>query len=77
MLVHPDRNGHMYVMDRRTGELLSVKPFTYTNTIKYVDLKTGVPMMNDEKRPHMGQKVVDICPAARTGVRLLIPTALG
>jgi alcohol dehydrogenase (cytochrome c) len=67
VLIHPDRNGHMYVMDRATGEVLSAKPFVYTNTIKYVDLKSGQPMMNDDKRPKMGQKVMDICPSASGG----------
>ncbi len=67
VLVHPDRNAHMYVMDRVTGEVLSAEPFVYGNTVKYVDLKTGRPMMNDEKLPKVGQKVTDICPAASGG----------
>ena len=41
VLVHPERNGHMYVLDRQTGEVLSAEPFAYTNTSDGVDLKTG------------------------------------
>src|SRR5205807_4173998 len=38
VLVHPERNGHMYVIDRQTGEVLSAEPFAYTNTSEGVDL---------------------------------------
>ena len=64
LLVHPERNGHMYVFDRETGEVLSAEPFTYTNTSKGVDLKTGRPIMVEEKKPTTGKVVRDVCPAA-------------
>jgi alcohol dehydrogenase (cytochrome c) len=67
VLVHPDRNGYMYLMDRLTGEVLSANPFAYTNTVKKVDLKTGRPEMAPEKETHQGQLVKDICPAAPGG----------
>ncbi len=67
VLLHPDRNARMYVMDRQTGEVLSAEPFAYGNTVNSVDLKTGRPMMNDQKRPKMGQVVTDICPSASGG----------
>lgn len=67
VLLHPDRNARMYVIDRKTGEVLSAEPYAYGNTIKSVDLKTGRPMMNDQKRPRMGQKVENICPSASGG----------
>jgi len=31
LLLHADRNGHFYVLDRVTGEFLSATPFVYTN----------------------------------------------
>jgi lanthanide-dependent methanol dehydrogenase len=64
LLVHPERNGHMYVFDRQTGEVLSAEPFAFTNTSKGVDLKTGRPIMVEEKKPITGKVVRDICPAA-------------
>jgi PQQ-dependent dehydrogenase (methanol/ethanol family) len=64
LLVHPERNGHMYVFDRQTGEILSAEPYAFTNTSKGVDLKTGRPIMVDEKKPIMNKVVRDICPAA-------------
>ena len=41
VLVHPDRNGYMYVIDRTTGEVLSADPYVHVNTIGGVDLATG------------------------------------
>lgn len=63
VLVHPDRNGYVYVLDRETGELLSAEPFHFINSSKGVDLKSGRLIYNDEKRPQMGRTVKDICPA--------------
>lgn len=64
LLVHPERNGHMYVFDRATGEILSAQPYAYTNSITGIDMKTGRPQMVDEKKPITGKVVRDICPAA-------------
>ena len=48
VLVHPGRNGFMYVVDRTTGEVLVGRSFRSVNTIKSIDLKTGRPVLNDE-----------------------------
>jgi PQQ-dependent dehydrogenase (methanol/ethanol family) len=64
VLVHPERNGHMYVFDRGTGEILSAEPYAFTNISTGVDLKTGRPRMVAEKTPKTGTVVRDICPAA-------------
>ena len=29
VLLHPDRNGYIYLIDRTTGEVLYAKPFAY------------------------------------------------
>ena len=63
ILVHPDRNGYVYVLDRATGELLSASPYRSITSSKGVDLKTGASIYNDEKRPEVGKFVKDICPA--------------
>jgi alcohol dehydrogenase (cytochrome c) len=67
VLLRPERNGRMYVIDRATGEVLSAEPFAFTNTSKYVDLKTGRRVPNPEKIPALGKTVKDICPAAPGG----------
>jgi PQQ-dependent dehydrogenase (methanol/ethanol family) len=64
VLVAPERNGYVYVMDRATGEVLSADPFGHITTSKGVDLKTGRPIEVKEKEPKTGVVVRDICPAA-------------
>jgi lanthanide-dependent methanol dehydrogenase len=64
VLVAPERNGYVYVMDRATGEVLSADPFGYITTSKGVDLKTGRPIEVKDKEPKTGIVVRDICPAA-------------
>ncbi|WP_119680824.1 methanol/ethanol family PQQ-dependent dehydrogenase [Indioceanicola profundi] len=67
LLVRFDRNGFVYTMDRTTGEILSAKPFVPVNWASGIDLETGLPVENPEKRPRQGVVVKDICPAAPGG----------
>jgi PQQ-dependent dehydrogenase (methanol/ethanol family) len=67
VLLHPDRNGYVYVVDRASGEILSAKPFVHVTTTTGIDLKTGRPVEVEEKRPGFGKVVHDICPAAPGG----------
>jgi lanthanide-dependent methanol dehydrogenase len=64
VLVHLDRNGYVYVIDRVTGQVLSADPFGPTNSSKGIDLKTGRPIVNPEKNTKVGQTVRNICPTA-------------
>jgi PQQ-dependent dehydrogenase (methanol/ethanol family) len=64
LLLHPERNGYLYVMDRLTGELLSAEPFVHVTSSHGVDLETGRLLPVPEKEPRMGVTVRDICPAA-------------
>ena len=64
VLVRPERNGYMYVMDRATGEVLSATPFVHITSSTGVDLKTGRLIPVKEKEPREGIVVRDICPAA-------------
>jgi lanthanide-dependent methanol dehydrogenase len=67
LLVHPDRNGYVYVMDRSTGEVLSAEPFVYVNSSKGVDLATGRLREAPEKAPQMGRVTRHVCPDAPGG----------
>jgi alcohol dehydrogenase (cytochrome c) len=67
VLVHPDRNGYMYVIDRTNGEVLSAKPFVTVNSIDSVNMRTGRPAMNKEKYPALDATVRNICPAPPGG----------
>lgn len=64
LLLHPGRNGYMYVLDRSTGEVLAADPFVYINSSKGVDLKTGRLIPNPDKRTQTGKTIYDICPTA-------------
>jgi lanthanide-dependent methanol dehydrogenase len=67
VLVRPERNGFIYVLDRATGEVLSADPFVHTTVTTGIDLTTGRPMEVEEKRTGFGRVVRDICPAAPGG----------
>jgi PQQ-dependent dehydrogenase (methanol/ethanol family) len=64
VLIRPERNGYIYVVDRQTGEVLSADSYGYNTTSRGVDLKTGrlIPVL--EKAPQTGKVVRGICPAA-------------
>jgi PQQ-dependent dehydrogenase (methanol/ethanol family) len=64
VLVHPGRNGYMYILDRKTGQVLSAEPFTRVTAAKGVDLKTGRLIVNEEKRPRIGKVIRDVQPAS-------------
>ena len=64
-LVHFDRNGFAYVLDRTDGTLLSAEKFVeHTNWAERIDLETGRPVEVPEKRTRQGVNTLDICPSA-------------
>jgi PQQ-dependent dehydrogenase (methanol/ethanol family) len=67
VLIRPERNGYVYVLDRTTGEVLSATPFVHITTSKGVDLKSGRLIYNEEKKPEVGKVVRDICPFSPGG----------
>ena len=64
VLVHIDRNGYVYVIERHTGTVLSADPFGPVNSTRGIDLKTGRPILNPEKETKLGETVRNICPTA-------------
>ena len=66
-LVHFDRNGFAYTIDRATGEVMLAKPFVPMNWSTGVDLATGRPNVNVDKATAQGKKVKDICPSLEGG----------
>ncbi len=64
VIVHPDRNGYLYVLERATGEVLSATPFAVVTTSRGVDMKTGRLQHAPEKYPTLGKVVRGMCPAA-------------
>jgi quinohemoprotein ethanol dehydrogenase len=45
VIMQASKNGFFYVLDRKTGKLLSAKDFTYVNWASGVDMKTGRPVV--------------------------------
>lgn len=64
LMVRPERNGYMYVMDRATGQILAAPPFVHVTTSSGVDLQTGRLRYNPAKTPRAGEPVRSICPAS-------------
>ncbi|MEW5929030.1 MAG: PQQ-dependent dehydrogenase, methanol/ethanol family [Gemmatimonadota bacterium] len=74
VLVHFNRNGFAYVLDRTTGRVLSAEPFGPVNWATGVDLETGLPQVVPEKVTRENEWVRDICPAD-VGYKNHSPTA--
>jgi lanthanide-dependent methanol dehydrogenase len=62
-LVHPGRNGYIYVIDRASGEVLSADPYDTVTVYKGVDLASGRIRPNDALTPRPDRTVENICPA--------------
>jgi PQQ-dependent dehydrogenase (methanol/ethanol family) len=64
VLVRPERNGFVYVLDRTSGEVLSATPYHALTAASGVDLKTGALQYIGDKAPQVGKVMRDICPAS-------------
>jgi len=65
-LVHFDRNGFAYVLDRANGKLLAAHKYDPSvNWASGIDPKTNEPVVNEDKMTVAGKNVTDICPAAQ------------
>ncbi|HXM38273.1 MAG TPA: methanol/ethanol family PQQ-dependent dehydrogenase [Gemmatimonadales bacterium] len=63
-LVHFDRNGFGYTLDRTTGKVLVAQPFGPVNWASKIDLTTGLPVRNAEYGTTARKNTSGICPAA-------------
>ena len=50
VLMQAPKNGFFYVLDRRTGELLSAEPYATMTWASYVDMETGRPVETENAR---------------------------
>jgi PQQ-dependent dehydrogenase (methanol/ethanol family) len=66
-LVHFDRNGFAYVLDRTDGTLLRANKFVTVNWAEKVDLKTGRPIKVPEHSPFKIGVNTQACPSAMGG----------
>jgi len=68
VLVHFDKNGFAYTIDRATGEVLVAEPYVVVNWAKRVDLTTGRPEVDPTKLTGASHgSVKDICPTLEGG----------
>ena len=63
LLIHPDRNGYVYVIDGTTGAVFSADAFTNVNETSGVDLATGATIPIDSRKARFATTTRDICPA--------------
>ena len=64
VLLHPDRNGYLYVIDRATGEVLSADAYALVTTAHGVDPATGAMRSEPSKEPAIDRVVREICPGS-------------
>jgi lanthanide-dependent methanol dehydrogenase len=68
VLVHFDKNGFAYTIDRATGEVLVAEPYVAVNWAKRVDLTTGRPEVDPAKLTGASKGTTkDICPTLEGG----------
>ena len=58
VLMQAPKNGFFYILDRKTGELLSADNFVPINWATHVDLKTGRPAFTENSEYWNGPKLV-------------------
>lgn len=66
-LLTASRNGFFYVIQRESGKLLSAAPFVEVNWASRVDLASGRPVENPEKRPLIDKWAKEVCPSVFGG----------
>ena len=68
VLVHFDKNGFAYTLDRATGELLVAEPFANVTWAKRINRATGLPVVDSTKLTGVSRgNVKDICPSLEGG----------
>jgi quinohemoprotein ethanol dehydrogenase len=65
VIMQPSKNGFFYVIEAKTGKLLSADPFTVENWATGVDMKTGRPMVAEGAR--YGTQAWDLAPGVQGG----------
>jgi lanthanide-dependent methanol dehydrogenase len=62
LIIHPDANGHVYVLDRQGGAILSVAPFVRANATHGVDISTDTVRRDVAMAVSPNAVTRDICP---------------
>ena len=70
VLFNVNKNGFLYVLDRTNGQLISATPFMAQNWAKYIDMKTGRPVLTDLLERALKGETVEMSPARATNATL-------
>lgn len=75
-LVHFDKNGFAYTLNRATGRVILAEKFAQANWAKSVDLSTGRPVLNPDTATGVSKgNVKGICPSLEGAVSPASPAA--
>lgn len=66
VLLHADRNGFFYVIDRTNGKLLRAYAFGKVNWATHIDMKTGRPVETDIRQRLIAGEEVELWPFSGT-----------
>ena len=70
VLFNVNKNGFLYVIDRTNGQLIAAHPFVNQNWAKYIDLKTGRPVLTDLLERAVKGETIDLLPRHATNATL-------
>ena len=70
VLINVNKNGFVYVLDRTNGKPIAAHPFTNQNWAKYIDLKTGRPVLTDLLDRAIKGETIDLNPRLGTNATL-------
>ncbi|HKA38859.1 MAG TPA: PQQ-dependent dehydrogenase, methanol/ethanol family [Burkholderiales bacterium] len=62
VLIHADRNGFLYTLDRASGKLLAANPYVKVNWAERIDLATGRPVETEVARKLRAGEKVEVQP---------------
>ncbi len=74
VILHFNKNGYAYMLNRATGQLISANPFGTVTWATGIDLKSGVENVVPAMTTHTGVTTTGVCPSA-LGVKNWLPSA--
>ena len=63
VMIQPNKNGFLYVVDRTNCKLIAAHPFVKVNWATHVDLATGRPVLSDVYKRFLAGEEVEIWPS--------------
>jgi len=63
VMIQPNKNGFLYVVDRTNCKLIAAHPFVKVNWATHIDLATGRPVLSDVYKRFLAGEEVEIWPS--------------